>query len=479
MKKHITLLASALLMLTSCATVTRMSTVPTNQRYLDGIYYRPTTNSLTVATVPASETESLVAQTRGATAAKAKVDTLRIPENKAASYNFNDHLASRTNWSISIGFGLPFFFTDFYFDYWRWGWPYNRWYYWDRWAWDPWWGPWGPGWGPYWAWDPWLRPWGPGWGPWGPGWGPWGPGWGPGPGWYGPGWYGPVRDVAFGRGIESRYGRGTARNVGSMGQVSSRSAASRTIGLGAGSGSGTSFSRGVSTADRVGTQPAAVSRVTPQRLVEGGTASRDLSTGTAAAARVTRGGSATTSSSAAAAARVAGGTSGVSRTSGSNVGASRSQSTPSYPVGASTATSRAVSPSGARNATASGLPRAAEASGVTRPVGGGTSATRSSSEGYSSASRNAPVSRGSLSTGGSSRSSSGSSSSYSRSSGSSGSSYSRSSGNSGSSYSRSAGGFSGGGYSGGGGASRGGGFSGGGFSGGGGASRGGGGGRSR
>lgn len=386
MKKHNTLLVSALLLLTSCASVTRMSTASSDQRYVDGIYYRPAVSGTVVSTVPSPEFEGLVAQTKNVTN-KGKLDTLIIPENKAASYRFDDQLFGKSNVYVSLGLAVPLFITDFYYDYWRWGWPYNRWYYWDRWAWDSWWSPWGPGWSRrYWAWDPW---WGP-WDPWYPGW--YGPGW-HGRGWYGPGWHGYLRNVSFGRLRESHYGRGVARNVGSMGLVSSRAGSSRSIGLGAGSGSGTSFSRGGSATVRSSNRISSASRTTGGSSVISGTREQASD-----------------------------------RTGNS-----------------STTVVRSVAPSHTRSVTSSSRQRAAEPSGVTRPASGSAS-TRSSSSSSSSVSRNTSGS-GAARVGGVSRSSS-ANSSYSRSSGSSSSSsYSRSagsySGGSGRSYGG-GGGFSGG-----------------------------------
>ena len=206
MKKHLTLIVSTALMLASCASVAEYSQTAGNQRFQDGVYSRPT-RTVAPAAVQ-SEASALAEKTRGTDLyiRRGRIDTLYIPENKAAQfrYDWKDSTTTLTivderdyydryAWNFGYGYG------------WGWGWPYHSWYggwhrpwgYYSSWY-SPWYSSWYGGWyspwySPWyssWYWDPWYDPfWDYGWYGWGPyyyydswafGYGPWGP-WGYGP----------------------------------------------------------------------------------------------------------------------------------------------------------------------------------------------------------------------------------------------------------------------------------------------------------
>ena len=180
MKKHLTLIVSTALMLASCASVAEYSQTAGNQRFQDGVYSRPARTA--VDQTVQSEASALAEKTRGTEIylSRGRIDTLYIPENKAAQFKYDwrdstttltildDNYYDRYAWNFGYGFGYG------------WGWPYRSWYgswyspWYSSWYWDPWYDPFWDygwyGWGPYyydsWAYGGWYGPWGPwGYGP--------------------------------------------------------------------------------------------------------------------------------------------------------------------------------------------------------------------------------------------------------------------------------------------------------------------------
>ena len=184
MKKHLTLIVSTALMLASCASVAEYSQTG-NQRFQDGVYSRPSRTAVAAPAVQ-SEASALAEKTRGTDIylRRGRIDTLYIPENKAAQfkYNWKDSTTTLTivdeadyydryAWNFGYGYGFG------------WGWPYHSWYGWHRpWGYysswySPWYSPWYGGyysswyspWYSPWYWDPWYDPfWDYGWYGWGP-----------------------------------------------------------------------------------------------------------------------------------------------------------------------------------------------------------------------------------------------------------------------------------------------------------------------
>ena len=172
MKKHITLLVLALMVLSSCASVARYNQVAYNQRYQDGIYYRPTSGTLVVTETVSNDVDRLIAQTNESVyyvVGDNAVDTLVIPGNAAANFRFDNGLSGVTVNIYTNPWSAPWSYSRYYSDYWYWdSWYYRpySWYrrpysyyslywdsfYWDRFYWDSW----------YWSdwyFDTWYHPW--------------------------------------------------------------------------------------------------------------------------------------------------------------------------------------------------------------------------------------------------------------------------------------------------------------------------------
>ena len=165
MKKHLTLIVSTALMLASCASVAEYSQTAGNQRFQDGVYARPVK---TVADRTAqSEASALAEKTRGSEIylRRGRIDTLYIPENKAAQFKY-DWRDSTTTLTILDGYDYDRYAWNFGYGYgYGWGWPYRSWY--GSWY-SPWYRPWGyysswysPWYGPYYSswYSPWYSPW--------------------------------------------------------------------------------------------------------------------------------------------------------------------------------------------------------------------------------------------------------------------------------------------------------------------------------
>lgn len=198
MKKHLTLIVSAIAVLWSCASLAQTAQ-KSGQRFQDGIYARPAKADRATAAVSDSEISDLTARTRGSQVflkRGAQGDTLFIPENKVATFRWSpsDSIATLSLMdpyypgpSFSIGWGYPWYagyYSPWYYSRWGWGgwrtpWLYDSWYspffghsslywgsmyydpwYWGSMAWDPWyWDSWYGPWGIYGMWD-WYGPWG-------------------------------------------------------------------------------------------------------------------------------------------------------------------------------------------------------------------------------------------------------------------------------------------------------------------------------
>ena len=163
MKSHIILIASVLLALTSCGTTASFTQATGQQKYQDGIYYRPQSLSLALEEQAAklSETDELIAKTKSSAVfvkTVGKVDTLFVPENMTAQFKFN-HKDSTTTVSLfddsdlwyGWGFGIsPYRFGRWYDPFWGPSWTYSSLYWgiWDPFWYDPFW--YDPFWGPSW-----------------------------------------------------------------------------------------------------------------------------------------------------------------------------------------------------------------------------------------------------------------------------------------------------------------------------------------
>ncbi|MCQ2175987.1 MAG: hypothetical protein MJY80_06470 [Bacteroidales bacterium] len=168
MKMHIALLASALLMLSSCASVVTISQSASNQRFDDGIYYNPETKLKEIRIESTKEVSALAQKTKSSSIFKAspKLDTLVVKDPVQVN-NVVFAFDPFYSWVYTGAFAFSLWARPWYgfyplgYDYW----------YWNRWTWyDPFWDPfWHPGWGLY-SFN-WNYHWGH-WGPWGPGWGP-------------------------------------------------------------------------------------------------------------------------------------------------------------------------------------------------------------------------------------------------------------------------------------------------------------------
>ena len=230
MKSHIILIASALLALTSCGTTASFTQATGQQKYQDGIYYRPQSLSLEEQAAKLSETDELIAKTKSSAVfvkTVGKVDTLLIPENMSAQFKFNHKDSTTTvslfndydswydwNWGIS-----PFRYGRWYDPFWgpTWAmspWAFNSWRY-SSWYWgfhDPFW------YDPFWY-DPfWYDPF------WGPSWG-----WGYSAFWGDPFW-GPfsyMYPMGYGYGGYYRYFNRYDRGFGHTGRMVTRSSDSR------------------------------------------------------------------------------------------------------------------------------------------------------------------------------------------------------------------------------------------------------------
>ena len=131
MKSHIILITSVLLALTSCGTTASFTQATGQQKYQDGIYYRPQSLTLADQAARLSETEDLIAQTKSSAVfvkTIGQVDTLLIPDNMSATFKFN-HKDSTTTISLYDDYDLM--------DDWMWN--HSAWYRYNSF--------WGPSWG--------------------------------------------------------------------------------------------------------------------------------------------------------------------------------------------------------------------------------------------------------------------------------------------------------------------------------------------
>lgn len=204
MKKHLTLIVSAIAVLWSCASFAQTAQ-KSGQRFQDGIYARPAKTDKAAVAVSDSEIADLSARTRGSQVffkRGAQGDTLFIPENKVATFRWSPSDSAVTlsltdpydymyrgrysvglyptgycpyagfsfGWhspffwgpSFSIGWGYPWhhgWYDPWFSCHWGWGGWYDPWC-WDPWYWDPWYGSWGwcgpwDMYGPYYYWGGW------------------------------------------------------------------------------------------------------------------------------------------------------------------------------------------------------------------------------------------------------------------------------------------------------------------------------------
>ena len=211
MKKHLTLIVLAALMLASCASMAEYSATTSSQRFQDGVYSRP------AVAVPAADGEiaALAQKTKDSRVylKRGQIDTLYIPENKAASFRYSwaDSTTTVTLYDEYDYFGYspwgPSWYSPWRYGWYGWGSPYYSWYspwrwgspwYWSSWSfYDPWYysswyyDPWYYGsWGySPWYWDSWYGPY------WGIGYDYWAYG-----GWYSPWYHGmyPYRPYGYG-----------------------------------------------------------------------------------------------------------------------------------------------------------------------------------------------------------------------------------------------------------------------------------------
>lgn len=172
MKSHIILITSVLLALTSCGTTASFTQATGQQKYQDGIYYRPQSLSLDAQAAQLTETDDLIARTKSSAVfvkTIGKVDTLFIPDNMSATFKFNHRDSTTTvslyddndlwfgmNWGFTPWYGFHNWYSPFwrpgYWRTWSLGWYDPFWY--DPFWFDPFWGPsWSWGFGPFWA-DP-------------------------------------------------------------------------------------------------------------------------------------------------------------------------------------------------------------------------------------------------------------------------------------------------------------------------------------
>ena len=156
MKTRTIIFISALLALTSCGSAARYASDASRQRYQDGIYYTSKADARAADVTAAgndAETDALVAKTKDSPIfmkSGEKVDTLFIPENKAARIDFNNTNNTTSVYLYDNGFDTwsayqPWYATSWY-SWYRpfytsiyWGanpWYYGGWY--DPWYRDPW-----------------------------------------------------------------------------------------------------------------------------------------------------------------------------------------------------------------------------------------------------------------------------------------------------------------------------------------------------
>ena len=126
MKTRTILFISALLALTSCGSAARFASDASRQKYQDGIYY--TSNAKVHQAEEAAtsandeETDLLVAKTKNSPIfmkSGEKVDTLFIPENKAARIDFNNTDNTTSVYLYDNGFDTwaayqPWYATSWY-----------------------------------------------------------------------------------------------------------------------------------------------------------------------------------------------------------------------------------------------------------------------------------------------------------------------------------------------------------------------------
>ena len=157
MKTRTILFISALLALTSCGSAARFASDASRQKYQDGIYYTSSAKVHQAEEAATSandeETDLLVAKTKNSPIfmkSGEKVDTLFIPENKAARIDFNNTDNTTSVYLYDNGFDTwaayqPWYATSWYS--WNrpfytsiyWGanpWYYGGWY--SPWHYDPW-----------------------------------------------------------------------------------------------------------------------------------------------------------------------------------------------------------------------------------------------------------------------------------------------------------------------------------------------------
>lgn len=304
MKKSSVMMIAAMLMLSSCGTLTRLASSSEGQQFQDGIYSSsPDFRSKAEKAESKAETEALIAKTKESPVYLFgdKKDTIMIPDDFAATIRYDNQLNSTVvtisenpyDWRNNIN---PW---SYYTPYsigssWYWSRHYDHWY-WNSWAYTPWryHGWYDPfyigGWYDPWYYGGWYDPWYYS-GYWGHGWygyphycgwyGGWDPYWGhhhhhhyPG---YGPGhignggrdrWYGPRHETV---GDERVFTSRTATRRG----IGTSSSTSRSSSTGARPVSGSSTVR------KVATNRAGASSVTAGKVQGTGKPSAGSGTGT-------------------------------------------------------------------------------------------------------------------------------------------------------------------------------------------------------
>lgn len=124
MKRHIAFIIVMLLMVSSCASVAKFAQTSSDQKYSDGIYYKPTTKVM--AAVSSAETDALIAKTKGSNIfmkSGSVVDTIFIPDNMSASIKFNQNENTTTvslydtSWMDDIWFTNNWYYRSPYYFY--------------------------------------------------------------------------------------------------------------------------------------------------------------------------------------------------------------------------------------------------------------------------------------------------------------------------------------------------------------------------
>ena len=168
MKKRVSFLISAVLLLSACGTTARYSSA---QRFQDGIYYSKAdaAREIHIEVSDDAKIDTLVAQTKSSgiyllgddtktvTVPESKSATIRLTGNSGTSVIIEDTTAS--NFTITFNSDPdPWYYTSIYWDPWYYGswrwyrpWHYSSWYWWNDWWYDSW----------YWGWaspncDPWY-----------------------------------------------------------------------------------------------------------------------------------------------------------------------------------------------------------------------------------------------------------------------------------------------------------------------------------